>query len=165
MKKIIYSLISVLVIYIFLLVSCKPKPAPTEPGFTPTKTFTPIPINTETPVNSFTQTPTFTFVISETFTPTSTATFTITETATTTPTITPTLTPIVCTIYYYDADRDGYGICDNYICSTSPHPIYDTTVCGDCADNDAQIYPGRSEICGNNIDDNCDGNVDEGCSP
>jgi len=45
-----------------------------------------------------------------------------------------------------DSDGDGY----------LPAP------CGsDCDDTSATVYPGAPEVC-NNIDDNCDGNVDEG---
>lgn len=46
-----------------------------------------------------------------------------------------------------DADGDGY-------CATE----------GDCDDNDASVNPGASEVCGDNVDNDCDGSVDEGCS-
>ncbi|HET6282926.1 MAG TPA: CotH kinase family protein [Polyangia bacterium] len=35
--------------------------------------------------------------------------------------------------------------------------------CRDCADTDATIRPGGTEVCGNQLDDDCDGLIDEGC--
>jgi hypothetical protein len=35
---------------------------------------------------------------------------------------------------------------------------------GDCNDQNAAQNPGTAEICGNNVDDNCNGAVDEGCT-
>ncbi|MEM9546292.1 MAG: GEVED domain-containing protein [Bacteroidota bacterium] len=50
------------------------------------------------------------------------------------------------TIFGLDADEDGFSICE-----------------GDCNDNDNAIAPGLPEVCGDNLDNNCDGQVDEGC--
>jgi len=44
----------------------------------------------------------------------------------------------------YDGDGDGYSIC-----------------AGDCNDGDPSIHPGAGELC-NGVDDNCNGQVDEG---
>jgi len=44
-----------------------------------------------------------------------------------------------------DADGDGYLWCD------------------ECDDTSATVHPGAKEICGNGIDDDCNGCVDDGC--
>lgn len=54
-----------------------------------------------------------------------------------------------------DADDDGY---------TKPNPLGIGSQ-NDCDDTNLSINPGATEICGNGIDDNCDGNIDEGCIP
>ena len=53
-------------------------------------------------------------------------------------------------------DQDGDGFVPNNEC--------DFGVQGDCDDTDATIYPGAEEICGDGIDQNCDG-ADEDCPP
>ena len=45
------------------------------------------------------------------------------------------------------ADQDGDGV----------------RWCEDCRDDNAAVHPGAAEICGNGIDDNCNGVVDDGC--
>ena len=35
--------------------------------------------------------------------------------------------------------------------------------CNDCDDTTASVYPGAPEVCGNHVDDNCNGVVDENC--
>jgi hypothetical protein len=53
-----------------------------------------------------------------------------------------------------DADGDGYADANNC-----------TLLNGlDCDDNNPAINPGAVEICGDGIDNNCDGNIDEGCT-
>lgn len=65
-------------------------------------------------------------------------------------------------IYYRDVDKDGYGDAAHFIisCITPQGYVADNT---DCNDNKASIHPGAAEICGNRTDDNCDGQIDEGC--
>jgi hypothetical protein len=68
----------------------------------------------------------------------------------------------VKTIYYPDADGDGYGSIALSVTQCSPPANY-TSIGGDCNDNNSAINPGATEICGNGIDDNCNDQTDEGC--
>jgi hypothetical protein len=66
--------------------------------------------------------------------------------------------------YYLDADTDGYYVSTTTACS-SPGAGYTTTagISGDCNDSNANVNAGATEICSNLLDDNCNGNVNEGC--
>ena len=65
-----------------------------------------------------------------------------------------------CTNYYYDSDGDTYGT-SSYRCYCSPNGYWRATRSGDCNDNDPNINPGKTEVCGNGKDDDCDGATDE----
>ncbi|MCC6599113.1 MAG: putative metal-binding motif-containing protein [Crocinitomicaceae bacterium] len=72
------------------------------------------------------------------------------------------------TMWYRDGDLDSYYSDTENSC-TSPGPGWSTTIPvggpNDCNDVNASINPGATEICGNGIDDDCDGSIDEGCPP
>jgi hypothetical protein len=94
-------------------------------------------------------------------TPTQTTTYTVTLSdgiITCTDSITVTVTP-GSTAYYTDLDGDGYGgSLLGYYCIA---PATGTAVGGDCNDANPSIYPGAIELC-NNLDDDCDGQPDNG---
>lgn len=58
-----------------------------------------------------------------------------------------------------DVDNDNY-------CTATKITVGNPAVCpyggGDCNDNNAAIHPGATEVC-NGIDDDCNGQTDEGC--
>jgi Putative metal-binding motif/Thrombospondin type 3 repeat len=65
--------------------------------------------------------------------------------------------------WYRDADGDGYGNPAVSTTSVSPPAGYvsDHT---DCNDNRSDVHPGLAEVCGDGVDNNCNGQVDEGCA-
>jgi hypothetical protein len=68
----------------------------------------------------------------------------------------------VKTTYYRDADGDGYGSAatTTQACSLPTGYVTNST---DCNDGSSAVHPGATELC-NNIDDNCNGSVDDGAS-
>lgn len=60
------------------------------------------------------------------------------------------------TTYYYDADGDGYGNPEAAFLLCAPTTGY-TLLSWDCDDTNREVYPGIDEVCGNGVDDNCDG--------
>jgi len=68
--------------------------------------------------------------------------------------------------WYKDADNDLYsdGATNTTSCTRpAGYKVASelTATSGDCDDSDASVNPGATEVC-NGIDDNCDGNIDEG---
>jgi len=66
-----------------------------------------------------------------------------------------------CDDYYLDQDLDGWGVTGDSQCWCEPTGDYTAEQEGDCDDADAAVNPDAAEEC-NGIDDNCDGNVDDG---
>ncbi len=65
-----------------------------------------------------------------------------------------------CTTYYADSDGDGYGAGTGK-CKCAAAAPYTVTVAGDCADSDFFRNPGVGEVCGDSLDNDCDGKTDE----
>ncbi len=62
--------------------------------------------------------------------------------------------------WYADADGDGYGA--GAAVTGCIRPVAAVSKLGDCNDTNAAVHPGASEVACNGLDDNCDGNTDEG---
>ncbi len=65
-----------------------------------------------------------------------------------------------CTIYYGDADGDGFGAAAEQACLCGPQGTLRATVAGDCADTDPERHPAAIERC-DTLDNDCDDAVDE----
>ena len=78
-----------------------------------------------------------------------------------------TISGATCEVCDDGVDNDGDGLvdCDDPDCSVDVDGDgYYALPCGsDCDDTDAAVNPNATEVC-NGIDDNCDGQIDEGCS-
>jgi|GEM_PF-2436884 len=66
-----------------------------------------------------------------------------------------------CILYFADVDGDTYGDTNDFRCLCAPSDPYLVTVGGDCNDNEVNLNPGLTETCGDDIDNDCDGDVDE----
>jgi hypothetical protein len=71
--------------------------------------------------------------------------------------------------WYKDADKDKYSDGTTKNSPTRPGDDYFqaselTAISGDCNDNNAGVHPGATEICGNGIDEDCNGS-DLKCIP
>lgn len=66
-------------------------------------------------------------------------------------------------LWFFDGDGDGVGIETETLAACTPPPGFAETS-GDCDDTSPDVFPGHVEDC-NDIDDNCDGTIDEGAPP
>jgi hypothetical protein len=70
--------------------------------------------------------------------------------------------------WYKDADGDKYSDGTSHVSVDPPLHYYSaselTATLGDCNDNDTTIHPGATEICGDGIDQDCNGS-DKHCLP
>jgi hypothetical protein len=64
--------------------------------------------------------------------------------------------PTGTSTYHFDADLDGYGDASTSSDLCDPGPGW-ISVGGDCDDSAADSYPGASEVCGDGLDQDCDG--------
>jgi hypothetical protein len=67
------------------------------------------------------------------------------------------------TDWYTDSDGDGYGESGDTVTACTA-PAGTAAVDGDCDDSDDGSNPDAAEVCGDGIDNNCDGQADEGCT-
>ena len=63
-------------------------------------------------------------------------------------------------VWYQDLDGDGYGNTSVSEIQCTPSPGF-VAANGDCDDTNSAIHPNASEVCGNGVDDDCDGLTDE----
>ena len=73
------------------------------------------------------------------------------------------MTVTTVTIFYADLDNDGYGNGASGVAEACTAPAGYVSSNSDCNDDNASVHPGATEICGNSIDDDCDGQTDETC--
>ena len=62
-----------------------------------------------------------------------------------------------CWTWYYDEDGDAWGTDAGSVCDCAPSAPYTSSVTDDCDDAEALVNPGQPEICGDGLDNDCDG--------
>jgi len=79
-----------------------------------------------------------------------------------------TITVTSLSTFYRDLDGDGYGNSNSGTTRACTAPAGYVSNNTDCNDNPATggitINPGHAEVCGNGVDDNCNGTIDENCT-
>ena len=65
-----------------------------------------------------------------------------------------------CIDFYLDGDHDGFGT-DDVQCLCGPQGNYSAEFSGDCNDANFSVNPGALEICGNSVDEDCSGQIDD----
>jgi hypothetical protein len=60
-------------------------------------------------------------------------------------------------VWYADVDGDGYGDPEAALASCAPSGVEDDT---DCDDGDPAVNPDAEEVCGDGLDNDCDGGLD-----
>jgi hypothetical protein len=95
-----------------------------------------------------------------------TVTWTVTDVHGNVATATQVVTVLVdpANIWYVDADGDNYGVAGSVIVTACAQPLGYALSATDCNDANVNVNPGEIEICGNAIDDNCNGFAEEGCT-
>ena len=72
---------------------------------------------------------------------------------------------IECVTYYFDGDKDNYGLLSEARCLCAPVGDYTATANErDCNDYNSAVNPGADEVC-NGIDDDCDNQIDNSSIP
>jgi len=69
-----------------------------------------------------------------------------------------------CDVWFADVDGDGHGDYATFFMGTSPPTGFYALPGDDCNDMNGAIYKGAPEICGDNIDNDCDTFIDSTCN-
>ncbi len=67
------------------------------------------------------------------------------------------LNALDCTKFYWDSDNDGYGTAEFECRCTAAGNKYKAFQTGDCDDGNPLVNPGKTEVCNDGMDNNCNG--------